>query len=185
MAWTNPMTAVDGEIFTAAQFNEHIRDNLLETAPAKATGTTGYFVNNALNVVTRRDAAAASVITHQNTTSSTYTDLATVGPSVTMNTGSTVLVMFNARINPNLAECAGFVSVAVSGNTSISASDDYAIRYETEDTAGVLFDRMGISHLFTTLNPGSNTFRLKYRCEAFPGQSVDFAQRSLIVVPFS
>jgi hypothetical protein len=28
MAWTAPMTAIPGDVFTAAQFNTHVRDNL-------------------------------------------------------------------------------------------------------------------------------------------------------------
>ncbi|GII42264.1 hypothetical protein [Planotetraspora phitsanulokensis] len=37
MAWSAPMTAVANSIFTTAAFNQYVRDNLLETAPAKAT----------------------------------------------------------------------------------------------------------------------------------------------------
>ena len=28
MAWTSPMTAISGSIFTAAHFNQNVRDNL-------------------------------------------------------------------------------------------------------------------------------------------------------------
>jgi hypothetical protein len=37
MAWTAPRTWVSGETLTAALLNTHLRDNLLETAPAKVT----------------------------------------------------------------------------------------------------------------------------------------------------
>lgn len=37
MAWTSPLTWEDGVVYTAAQMNAQIRDNLLETGPAKAT----------------------------------------------------------------------------------------------------------------------------------------------------
>lgn len=36
MAWTVPMTAIAGELWTASDFNVHVRDNLNETMPAKA-----------------------------------------------------------------------------------------------------------------------------------------------------
>ena len=36
MAWTAPRTWVVGEVLTAALLNTHLRDNMLETAPAKA-----------------------------------------------------------------------------------------------------------------------------------------------------
>lgn len=37
MAWTAPLTAALNGTLTAAQFNTHVRDNLLETEAAKAT----------------------------------------------------------------------------------------------------------------------------------------------------
>lgn len=37
MAWTAPRTWVTGELVTATLLNAHLRDNLLETAPAKVT----------------------------------------------------------------------------------------------------------------------------------------------------
>lgn len=37
MAWTSPRTWVAGETVTAALMNTHVRDNLLETTPAKVT----------------------------------------------------------------------------------------------------------------------------------------------------
>ena len=44
MAWTAPRTWVTGELVTATLLNAHLRDNLLETAPAKVTtqGDTVY-----------------------------------------------------------------------------------------------------------------------------------------------
>ena len=60
MAWTAPMTAVANAVFTAAQFNTHVRDNLLETAPAKATTTGGYFVATGTNTIVQRVASVAS-----------------------------------------------------------------------------------------------------------------------------
>lgn len=45
------MTAVSGAAFTAAQFNTHVRDNLLETAPAKATTANGLFVATGLHSI--------------------------------------------------------------------------------------------------------------------------------------
>ena len=37
MAWTAPRTWAAGEVVTAALLNTHVRDDLLETAPAKVT----------------------------------------------------------------------------------------------------------------------------------------------------
>ena len=53
MAWTTPRTWTTGEIVTAAYMNTHIRDNLLETAPAKVTTTGDLIVGNGSNALKR------------------------------------------------------------------------------------------------------------------------------------
>ena len=54
MAWSAPMTAVSGSVLTAAQFNTYVRDNLNETAPAKATAAGQIFVSTAANAIAAR-----------------------------------------------------------------------------------------------------------------------------------
>ena len=44
------MTAVASSVFTAAQFNTFIRDNLNETSPAKATTAGAYFTVSGTNL---------------------------------------------------------------------------------------------------------------------------------------
>ena len=63
MAWSAPMTAVANTVFTAAQFNQHVRDNLNETAPAKATASGGYFVATGVNAIAQRFADSATDLT--------------------------------------------------------------------------------------------------------------------------
>ena len=41
-----------GEVVTAAQMNAHVRDNLLETAPAAATAADELIVTTAANAIT-------------------------------------------------------------------------------------------------------------------------------------
>lgn len=43
MAWTAPRTWVTDEVVSASQLNAHVRDNLLETAPAKAAASGDLF----------------------------------------------------------------------------------------------------------------------------------------------
>lgn len=55
MSWTAPRTWVTSEVVSAAIMNAHVRDNLLETAPAKASaaGQTVYSTaGNAIAMVT-------------------------------------------------------------------------------------------------------------------------------------
>ncbi len=92
MAWTAPMTAIAGSVFTAAQFNTFIRDNLAETAPAKATNPGAYFTTSDTNQISERAFLDAIVETSQGTTSTTYTNLATSGPAVTVTSGPYLLI---------------------------------------------------------------------------------------------
>lgn len=53
MAWTSPRTWVALETVTASQLNTHLRDNLLETAPAKVTTQGDMIYATGANAITR------------------------------------------------------------------------------------------------------------------------------------
>lgn len=119
----------------------------------------------------------ANVNTTETTTSSTYTDLATSGPSVTLNTGSAVIVTLSAVVENTLGSGnTGYTSVAVSGATTLAASDTNAV-FGSGTGAG-----FGISlcrrFKLTGLTPGSNTFKLQYRRD---GSTWGFHNRSIVV----
>ena len=138
MAWTAPMTAVDGAIFTAAQFNASIRDNFLETAPAKATAANGYFVATGANSIAQRFPASLAVNLLETTASATYGDLATFGPSVTVTTGTKALVIITAQVDNDTVGGTSLATVLVSGASSVPVSDDNSIGFEQDGAAGQL-----------------------------------------------
>lgn len=174
MAWTAPMTAVSGSVYTAAQFNMFVRDNLNETAPAKATTAGSHFAGTGLNSIAERIAATDIVATSQTTTSTSYTDLATVGPTITATTGPYAIVfLYNSNVNSTTVS--SLMSFEVSGASSISAADNTSI-----GIAGTAGSREGAAFLLTTLTPGSNTFRCKYRVGSGTGT---FADRRITVFP--
>lgn len=188
MAWSAPMTAVDLEEFTAGDFNLNIRDNLLETMPAKAGFEGDYFVTTGVNSLTARQVQEASYLVGGGTTLSlTYTDLSdTVGPVVTVETGSSALVIVGAQQGPTTGVFgrAVYMSFQVSGATSIAASDAWAFGESAYPslTAKTIGSR---AHLVTGLTPGTNTFTAKYRIGAGSGSVVGtFEERRLIVMPF-
>lgn len=173
------MTAVDGAVLTAADWNTYVRDNLNETAPAKATTEGRYFVATGPNSIAERVTGTQSVSTSESTTSTSYADLATVGPTVTQTTGSMCFVNWAAQISSATAGAVGYVSIEISGDTSTSASDTWALQYEisaANDTA-----RIHMSRLFVGLTPGSNTFTMKYKSPG--GQTVTFQRRHMWVFP--
>lgn len=51
MSWTAPRTWVTSEVISAAIMNTHVRDNLLETAPAKASAAGQMVFSTAANAI--------------------------------------------------------------------------------------------------------------------------------------
>jgi hypothetical protein len=181
MAWTAPMTAVANAVFTAAQFNAHVRDNFLETAPAKATTAGGYFVSTGTNAIAERQASKATVATACTRTANAYAapDSGSAGPAVTVTTGTQAIVhlkagAWNSTAESNIASM-GF---AISGATTVAADDAYAITIRNSGTC--TGNRFGGTFLVTGLTAGSNTFTAQYRSSS--GTS-DFENRDIIVQP--
>jgi hypothetical protein len=172
------MTAVANTVFTAAQFNTHVRDNLNETAPAKATTSGSIFVTSATNEIAERIPSTSFETASETITSTSYTDPATPGPGVTVTTGASALVMISCRLLNSLAGQNTYASYEVSGTSSSAANDDRAILF-TIPTAAYSAG-FGHSVLHTGLTPGSNTFTMKYRVTGGTG-TVD--NRRIVVLP--
>jgi hypothetical protein len=178
MSWTAPMTAVAGSVYTAAQFNTFVRDNLLETAPAKATTTGSLFVGTGVNTIAERIPAKSRLSTGETTTSTSYTNLATVGPTVTVTTGTDALVLATCTVQNNTSGTNVYSSYEISGATTVAATDDRAI-FITTAAANQGF-RASIAYFEDALTPGSNTFTAKYRVISGTGT---FTNRMLTVIP--
>lgn len=172
------MTAVANSVFTAAQFNTHVRDNLNETAPAKATAAGQIFVATGANAIAARTPTGATVATSESTASTSYTDLATSGPAVTVTTGASALVMVGARSTNTTTSTENFMSYAVSGATTDAAADARALIWYATSSAPNL--RAMAANLHTGLTPGSNTFTAKYKVGSGTGS---WFNRHLIVIP--
>lgn len=67
MAWTTPRTYTTGELVTAAILNTHVRDNLLETAPAKVTTAGDIIVATGANGIKRLGIGGAASLLKVNT----------------------------------------------------------------------------------------------------------------------
>lgn len=184
MAWTAPMTAVANAVFTAAQFNTHVRDNLLETAPAKATTPGSIFVTDAANAISERiPIMAEEPSSAGTTTSATYTSTLTSGgtnPAVTCDTGTSAIVMLEVRMSVASTTETTWCSYAISGATTSVAADQYAIFYTNPGTSGKGI-RMGTAHLRTGLTEGSNTFTMQYKVTG--GATGTYQARRITVIP--
>jgi hypothetical protein len=121
-------------------------------------------------------ADSAAVDTNQTTASTSYVDLATAGPSVTLTTGTSVLVFISA-VQRNTGGTGNYVSVAVSGATTLAANDTNAL-FTDQDGAQQRIGGAVVKKL-TGLTAGSNTFTLKYRVTSNTGH---FYYRSIMVL---
>lgn len=139
MSWTAPRTWVAGEVPTAAIMNAHIRDNPQALIWSEA-----------------------DVQTSQTTTSTSYTDLATSGPAVTLTTLTAAYVMVACWMS-NSASNRNAMSYAVSGATTLAASDTWMMSTFNYNIGA--FQSMRISRQ-VALTAGSNTFTAKYRTTA-------------------
>lgn len=182
MAWTAPMTAVANTAFTAAQFNTHVRDNLLETAPGKATAGVSngsLLAKSGTNAIAWRTPSQATVSTLQSTTSTSYTNLSTSGPAVTVTTGTRALVIISCSLQNNSTN-SSYMSYAVSGATTVAATDAVAIRHR-DGSGSSGEEQMSRAYLHTSLTAGSNTFTAKYRVIGGTGS---YQNRDITVIPF-
>lgn len=175
------MTAVASSVFTAAQFNTFLRDNLNETAPAKATISGSYFVGVGPNQIAERQSVTDIVEDVESTTSTSYNDLTTVGPTVEVETGAFALVINTADITNNTAGQSGRMTWEVSGASSFAAEDFRALRVTVPSTTGFGNVRASVTTAIGGLTPGMNTFTSKYRAS---GGTATFANRRLTVLAF-
>ncbi len=179
MAWTAPRTWVTGETVTAALMNAHIKDNLLETAAAKAATAGGYFVATGTNTLVERVAAEDFNGGGSNFTSTSYTTTGSAGADVTLTTGTSAFVSVGAHIWHDSAGEKVFVGYAVSGASTVAAGDGAALMHES--SAGGNRMAAVFSHLRTGLTAGSNTFTTEWRVDTGTG-NVD--NTTITVIPF-
>jgi hypothetical protein len=176
MAWSAPMTFVANTALTAAQLNQYLRDNMLETAPAKATTAGYHFVTTGPNSIAERAIEGDWIATAETTTETSYTDLNTLGPSVTCVTGTKAIYIMSARMSHSAGGSLR-ASIEISGASSIEAGD---ARELTVHIGHNHQNKVGTTYFETGLTPGTNTFTMKYRVQ--DEGTGTFAERHLIVI---
>jgi hypothetical protein len=143
----------------------------------EATNTTQYY-DGAAWVSVGTSFTDATVATSQTTTSTTYTDLATVGPTVTVTTGTTAYVILTSYFFNNTSGSASSMGFAVSGATTTAASDTQRLFAAGAIAGGEDYQMSAVYKV--TLTAGSNTFTAKYK-QALGGTST-FSNRTLMVI---
>lgn len=182
MAWSAPMTWVPETSISAANLNLFVRDNLLETEVAKATGAGQLLVSAGNNEVAMRS-KGGQLVTPQVTTTSTTPTTLSGGPSFSVTHGGNMLVLWAAEMQMT-AGTGGTVSYMYCGPSitgQAGASTSRAIAHSATNNALV---RYAGQTILTGMTPGTHTVEMVYWRSNVTSFTAGFANRELAVIPF-
>jgi hypothetical protein len=184
-------TLVAGTPITASWANANVRDQVVTpfaSAAARASAVTSplegmvTYLTDVDRLEVYNGAAwiavtpgVGEVLTAQTSSSTTYANLGTVGPAVTINTGTKALVTLTALVHNTSADFAN-MSVEVSGATTLTANDQFAMSHFSSP-ANITASQSAVVYL-ASLTAGANTFTAKYRVGSGTGS---WTNRRLIV----
>lgn len=135
-------------------------------AEANTRSSTDTTLTNSIAAILQARSGLTSIATNQNTTSTTFVDLATVGPQVTVTSvGTRAVAIWSLTQFTTVGSCAS--AVAVSGATTIAAAD-FPNGFVGSDGG-----RNGTGWAYFVINPGVNTYTMKYRVSSGTGSFLD------------
>ena len=117
------------------------------------------------------------VTNSESTTSTSYTDLATFGPTSTVTVASSgkVLITMTALMSNSTSYASGYMSFQIDTNTIVTSTlDRTALRMRGDGS-----DQASVTRTVRNLTPGDHTFTAKYRTSA---GTETFANRSIVVI---
>lgn len=172
MASPNSVLTAAGDVLYASAAN---------TLARLAKGSDGQVLTLASGLPSWAAAASvpandsAYVATNQFTTSTTFTDLSTAGPAVTVTTGTKALVTVTTHLYSSSTSDLIAMGFAVSGATTLAADITRALQW-TSPSAG---QEAGFSYSYIVkgLTAGSNVFTAKYRSGAGGGNASFYDRR--------
>jgi hypothetical protein len=190
-------TAIDSTVFTNAgnAVQKSTIDAKGDLLVGTADNTVGRLAVGTNNYVLTADSTEASgmkwaaaagitysamntVATEQSTTSTSFTDLATVGPSVTVTTGTTAVIVISCGLDNEASGRAPRVGFAVSGASTIAATSTQCLRLSNSGARSSM--QSSVVYVVSGLTAGSNTFTLKYL--STDGGTVSFVNRNVFVI---
>jgi hypothetical protein len=148
--------------------------------PYRVWATNDVLAAADVNAITA-DALTADVAANEQTTSTTYTDLATAGPSVTLSfvNGQGALVWIACRMSHSVGGgSAAVASFVATGAVSVAAGDANGIEIN-DAVAGITLSR---PTWVTAGSTGSATFTMKYKVKT--SGTGTFLERRIIVKKF-
>ena len=175
MAWSTPPTWTAGQTIPASNLNI-IRDDLLETAPAKATAANRHFSTLGGNSIVEREIKQDFISTGGTVTSTSFANPATggTGPTVTITTGTLAIVNVQAQMSNTTDGPSTRMSYGITGATTSPAVSERGTMLQSGASKDARFGTWELQ----VLTAGSNVFQAKYLVSSTPGAIND---RTLIV----
>ena len=172
----NPSTTLGDIEYRSSTANTNTRLGIGSTG--QVLTVAGGVPSWATTTVSYPTTAQATVGASETTSSTTYTDLATAGPAITMTTGTKALVIVSAAVNTaKIQNATYFMGYEVSGATTIAATDTTALATGPDSNSGAILIASRAS--LVSLTAGSNTFTAKYRRTA---NTPTFSERNIFVM---
>jgi hypothetical protein len=144
---------------------------------------------DALTALSAFRTITGTVAAAQGTTSTSYTDLTTAGPTVqvTVPNSGRVLMILSARIGWSDSDpsSGGAMSAALSGANTVAAGGDKVLSsFLSTATGGAqnAFFRSSVVHVYEGLTPGLTTWTAKYQT-LDAGEAADFEDRTIVLIP--
>ena len=172
----------DGTIKNDAVGTAQIAASAVDTAELADSAVETAKINNAAVTPSKLGLApqTAIVVTGQTTTSAGTVDLATVGPTVTVDVGANGLVLLLVQCsytNSTIGEGGGLF-YSVSGATTVS---DVQLNVSSRAQRAATVHHYAALALISGLTPGSNTIKLRYGANT--GGTSTYANRTIVAIP--
>lgn len=189
-------TFAAGEVLTAADVNDYLMEQAVTYFSSAAArdaaitspneGQTAYLADNNLVTVYNGSAwvctspvSAWTETAESHPQNTAYADLATAGPAVTVETGTKALIVVSCLQQAQSTACIGYMSFAISGDTTLAAGNARAAT--TANSSGVgWIETAQLQVYYTSLTAGDNTFTAKY-ATSNNGTGVTFSSRTITV----
>jgi hypothetical protein len=131
------------------------------TVPTSTAGAQTIYNGSVWVCVTPQSAAVA---TRETTSSTSFTNLSTSGPAVTLVTGTTALVTVSVQLDANPGGTYAEAAVAVSGATTIAATAANGVIYGLGNANSNA--SCSSTFLISSLTAGTNIFTVQYKTSA-------------------
>lgn len=144
--------------------------------PAAGDFPTGLVLRGLVAALLKEAASFAQVAAGETTTSTSFTNLATAGPAVTLTSVfDRALIMWSASEYNNTAGQASRAAIQISGATTLAA----AVANGSLEAGGNVTAIDHMHFMIATITPGSNTYTMKYSVTGGTGL---FDRRRLYVI---